>query len=83
MFFPPRGSLLEWWSNGVMKELIQITIGLSFLPTLQYSNTPKEPAPVSAKPLYSDLALRTRFSMFNYRQLKPEIRKRQYEKLLI
>jgi hypothetical protein len=74
---------MEWWSNGVMKEPIQIKIGLSFLPTLQCSNTPKELAPVPAKPLYSDLALRTRLSIFNNRQLKPETSKRQYEKLLL
>jgi hypothetical protein len=56
---------MEWWSNGVMKGPIQIKFGLSFLPILQYSSTPKELAPAPAKPLNSDLALRTRFSMLN------------------
>ncbi|MGD8435022.1 MAG: hypothetical protein PVI73_12980, partial [Syntrophobacterales bacterium] len=53
------------WSNGVMQEPIQIKFGLLFLPTLQYSNTPKVFALVPAEPLYSDLAPRTRFSMLN------------------
>jgi hypothetical protein len=56
---------MEWWSNGVMKGPIQGRFGLSFFPTLQYSSTPKELAPVPAKPLNFDLALRTRFSMLN------------------
>jgi hypothetical protein len=38
--FTPSGSLLEWWSNGVMKGTIQSKFRLSLLPTLQYSNTP-------------------------------------------
>jgi hypothetical protein len=45
---------MEWWSNGVMKGPIQIKSGLSFLPTLQYSSTPKKLASVPAKPLNSD-----------------------------
>jgi hypothetical protein len=32
---------MEWWSNGVMKRPIQVKSGLLFLPTLQYSSTPK------------------------------------------
>ena len=40
-----------------MKGPIQIKFELSPFPTLQYSNTPKELAPVPAKPLNSDLAL--------------------------
>jgi hypothetical protein len=57
---------MEWWSNGVMKGPIQIRFGLSFLPTLQYSSTPKELAPVLVKQLNSDLVPRTRFSMLNH-----------------
>jgi hypothetical protein len=45
---------MEWWSNGVMQEPIQIKFKLLFLPTLQYSNTPKVFALVPAEPLYSD-----------------------------
>jgi hypothetical protein len=56
---------MEWWSNGVMKGPMQIKFGLSFLPTPQHSNTPKELALAPAKPLNADLALRTRFSMLN------------------
>jgi hypothetical protein len=56
---------MEWWSNGVMQGSIQIKFGLSFLPTLQYSNTPKVLALVPAEALYADLAPRTRFSMLN------------------
>jgi hypothetical protein len=56
---------MEWWSNGVMQEPIQIKFGLLFLPTLQYSNTPKVFALVPAEPLHSDLALKTRFSVFS------------------
>jgi hypothetical protein len=56
---------MEWWSSGVMKGPIQIKFGLLFFPTLQYSSTPREFAPVPAKPLNYDLALRTRFSMLN------------------
>jgi hypothetical protein len=52
--------VLEWWSNGVMKRSISMKFGLSLFPTLQYSSTPKELAAVSAKPLNSDLASRTR-----------------------
>ena len=48
-----------------MKEPIQVRFGLLFLPTLQYSSTPKGLAPVPAKPLNSDLALRTRFLVVN------------------
>jgi len=40
ILFPPCGSLLEWWSNGVMEGPIQLKLGLSFLPTLQHSNIP-------------------------------------------
>ncbi|MGD8692663.1 MAG: hypothetical protein PVI74_02365, partial [Syntrophobacterales bacterium] len=47
------------------QEPIQIKFGLLFLPTLQYSNTPKVFALVPAEPLYSDPAPRTRFSMLN------------------
>jgi len=42
MVFPLCGSLLEWWSNGVMKGPLQVKFGLSFLPNtpmLQYSKT--------------------------------------------
>ncbi len=45
MVFPTCGSLLEWWSNGVMKGLIQVEIralALSNTPALQYSSTPKQ-----------------------------------------
>jgi hypothetical protein len=56
---------MEWWSSGVMKGPIQARFGLSFLPTLQYSSTPKEFAPVPAKPLNSHLALKTSFTMLN------------------
>jgi hypothetical protein len=38
------GSLLEWWSNGIMKGPIQIEIrafAFSNTPILQYSSTPK------------------------------------------
>jgi len=55
-----------------MKGPIQIKFGLSFFPTLQYSNTPvlqysstpKELASLPAKPSSSDFSLMTRFSMF-------------------
>ena len=50
-----------------MKGPIQTKFELSSFPTLQYSNTPKQLAPVPAKPLNSDLALKTRFSMLNNR----------------
>jgi hypothetical protein len=56
---------MEWWSNGVMKGPIQIQFELSSFPTLQYCSTPKELAPVPAKLLNPDLALKTRFSMLN------------------
>jgi hypothetical protein len=48
-----------------MKELIQVKLGLPFMPTLQYSNTPKRLAPVPVKPVNSDLVLWTRFSLLN------------------
>jgi hypothetical protein len=48
-----------------MKEPIQVKLGLSLFPTLQHSSTPKELAPVPAKPLNSNMTLKTRFSMFN------------------
>ena len=56
ILFPPCGSLLERWSGGVMKGPIRAKFGVSFLPTLQYSSTPKQVASVQAKPLNSDLA---------------------------
>ena len=52
-----------------MKGPIQIKFGLSFFPTLQYSSTPKELAPVPTKPFNPFLALRTRFSMVNEAEL--------------
>ncbi len=55
-----------------MKELIQVEIrafAFSNTPVLQYSKTPKKLAPVPAKPLNSDLASRTRFSMLNKKGL--------------
>jgi hypothetical protein len=36
---------MQWWSNGVMKGLIQVEIrafAFSNTPILQYSNTPKQ-----------------------------------------
>jgi hypothetical protein len=54
-----------------MKGPIQIKFGLSFLPTLQYSSTPKELAPIPAKPSNSDLAPRTRFVMLNKKRKTP------------
>jgi hypothetical protein len=36
---------MEWWSNGVMRALIQVGIrafAFSNTPILQYSNTPKQ-----------------------------------------
>jgi len=41
--------VMEWWSNGVMKGTMQAKFGLLFLPTLQYSNTPKVFALVPAR----------------------------------
>jgi hypothetical protein len=44
---------MEWWSNGVMKGLVQVEIhAFAFLntPILQCSSTPKRLAPVKAKP---------------------------------
>ena len=52
MVFPPCGSLLEWWSNGVMKGLIQVEIrafALSNTPILQYSSAPKQLAIFAGK----------------------------------
>ena len=43
---------MEWWSDGVMKGLIQVevaTLAFSGTPILQYSNTPKEPAIFTGK----------------------------------
>jgi hypothetical protein len=57
---------MKWWSNGVMKGPIQIKFGLSFFPTLQYSITPKELAPLPAKELDLDLARRIRFPIIKY-----------------
>jgi hypothetical protein len=40
--FSSCGSLLEWWSNGVMKKLIQVEIrafAFSNTPILQHSKT--------------------------------------------
>jgi hypothetical protein len=37
--------VMEWWSNGVMKGLIEVEIralGFSKTPILQYSSTPKQ-----------------------------------------
>jgi hypothetical protein len=65
ILFPPCGSLLEWWSIGVMKKLIHVKLGLSFFPTLQYSSIPQRLEPVPAKLLSSDLVLRARFSLLN------------------
>jgi len=36
---------MEWWSNGVMKRLIQVAVqvlAFSNTPILQYSSTPKQ-----------------------------------------
>jgi hypothetical protein len=46
--------VMEWWSNGVMKETIQTEFGLLLLPTLQYSkcsSTPKQIAIFTGKAL--------------------------------
>ncbi len=48
-----------------MNRPVQTKLGLSFLPTLQYSSTPEEIASVPANPLHSGLAPGTRFSMSN------------------
>jgi hypothetical protein len=40
---------MEWWSNGVMKRPIQGKFGLLFVPTLQYSSTPKQVATFTGK----------------------------------
>ena len=48
-----------------MKGPNQIKLGISFFPTLQYSSTPKEFAPVPAKPLNPGLTPRTKLSMLN------------------
>jgi hypothetical protein len=40
---------MDWWSNGVMKGPIQVKFGFSFLPTLQYSITPKQLATCTGK----------------------------------
>jgi hypothetical protein len=48
MVFPllrQAAGVMEWWSNGVMKGLIQLEIrALAFAntPILQYSSTPKQ-----------------------------------------
>ena len=47
-----------------MNRPIQTKLGLSFLPTLQYSTTPEEIASVPTNPLHAGLAPGTRFSMF-------------------
>jgi hypothetical protein len=44
--------VMEWWSNGVMKRIIQVEIGAfasSNTPTLQYSSTPKRLAIFTGK----------------------------------
>jgi hypothetical protein len=56
---------MEWWSDGVMKGPIQVKLGLSLFPTLQYSSTPRELAPVPAKPWNSNMTLKTRFAILN------------------
>jgi hypothetical protein len=43
---------MEWWSNGVMKGIIQVEIrafAFSSTPILQYSNTPKQLAIFTGK----------------------------------
>jgi len=52
MVFPPCGSLLEWWSNGAMKGLIQVEIR-----AFAFSNTPilqNSSQSLPAKPLNID-----------------------------
>jgi hypothetical protein len=64
--FTSCGSIMEWWSNGVMKEPIQVgnrAFAFSNTPVLQYSKNSSQFLP--AKPLNSDLALRIRFSILN------------------
>ena len=44
--------VMEWWSNGVMKGLIQVEIrafAFSNTPILQYSSTPKQLAIFAGK----------------------------------
>jgi hypothetical protein len=44
--------VMEWWSNGVMKGIIQVEIrafAFSSTPILQYSNTPKQLAIFTGK----------------------------------
>jgi hypothetical protein len=72
MLFPllrQSAGVMEWWSNGVMKEPIQVEIRafvFANTPILQYSNTPvleNSSQSLPAKLCNSDLALKTRFSM--------------------
>ena len=71
MVFPllrQSAGVMEWWSNGVMKKPIQLKLGFSLLPTLQYSSSPvlrNSSQSLPAKPFNADLALRTRFSLLN------------------
>jgi hypothetical protein len=50
-----------------MKRPILVKFGLSFLPTLQYSSTPKQVVTCTENPANGGIALisRTRFSMLN------------------
>ena len=69
MVFPllrQSAGVMEWWSNGVMKKPIQLKLGFSLLPTLQYSSSPvlrNSSQSLPAKPFNADLVLRARSAL--------------------